>query len=105
MINRRTKKGRADSQERRVAKRVNARVQPGSGSSSVNRNDSVSDNLLVENKGRTRVDAKQITLKLVDLQQLQHNAAVVDRVGVLSFELGGEDWFVLSEVDFCARFG
>lgn len=85
-------------QEQATAKAVNGRVQPGSGSGWVHRNDVRSDELLIENK---RTDnERSITIKADDLRQLRINATRLGRVGVMEFYLGGHNYIILHRDDF-----
>lgn len=85
-------------QEQDTAKAYNGRVQPGSGSGWLHRNDVRSDEFLIENK---RTDnERSITLKADDLRQLRINAFRLDRIGLLEFQLGGHNYVVLHRDDF-----
>lgn len=89
---------RSQAQERAAAGRFGARLQPRSGAGWSRKNDSRSDRFLIENK---RTDNKRsITLKAADLEALNRNAIIDNRVGVLQFELNGRNYVVLSEVSF-----
>ena len=84
-------------QEQDTAKHYNGRVQPGSGSGWLHRNDVRSEQFLIENK---RTDKKSITIKGDDLRSLRINATRLDRVALLEFELGGHNYVVLHRDDF-----
>lgn len=77
---------KAQSQEKRFARRVGGRVQPGSGSGWRHANDVRNDTFLFEMK---RTDnPKQITIKAADLEKLRSNAIVQGRIPALHIEIG-----------------
>lgn len=85
-------------QEKDTAKAHNGRVQPGSGSGWVHRNDVLAERFLIENK---RTDnERSITIKADDLRQLRINATRRDRIGLLEFYLGGHNYIILHRDDF-----
>jgi hypothetical protein len=85
-------------QEKETAEVYNGRVQRGSGSGWVHRNDVISDEFLIEDK---RTDnERSITIKADDLRELRINATRLGRVGVLEFYLGGHNYVVLHRDDF-----
>lgn len=85
-------------QEQETARVYNGRVQPGSGSGWVHRNDVRSDEFLIENK---RTDnERSITIKADDLRRLRINATRLDRVGIMEIYLGGHDYVILHRDDF-----
>jgi hypothetical protein len=89
---------RSRKQEQDTAKRYGGRVQPGSGSGWVHRNDVRSEQFLIENK---RTDNEHsITIKANDLRRLRINATRLDRIGILEFYLGGHDYVILHRDDF-----
>lgn len=88
---------RSRQQEKRVAKRLNGRVQPRSGAGWLHKSDVRDDHFLYEMK---RTNAKQITVKASVLEDLYRNALEVDRIPVLHLELGDRRYVVLSEHDF-----
>lgn len=92
------RKRRSQRQEKRLTKKVGGRMSPGSGSGE-RPNDVRTDHLLIEAKCRVKPDAKQITIKLNDLRQVERNAAAEGRVPILSFELGGYDYYILHQAD------
>jgi hypothetical protein len=94
----RTPRDKSRRQERQTAEHYGGRLQPGSGSGWLHRNDVRTDALLIENK---RTDnARSITIKADDLRQLRINATRLDRIGVLEFFLGGHDYVILHRDDF-----
>lgn len=87
-------------QEERVAKRLGARRQPGSGSLPVPglKGDIKEDHFLIEAK---RTDAKSISIKSSWLAKIEAEAAAVGKFPALSIEIGGalpdteKDWCLL----------
>lgn len=90
-------KERSVQQEKRLARRNAGAVQPGSGSGDHRKGDVTTARFLMEAKCRTDPNAKQITIKLVDLRKNEQEAMISSKLGVLSFELGGEDWMIVSQ--------
>ena len=89
---------RSRKQEKDSAKFHGGRVQPGSGSGWVHRNDVRSERFLVENK---RTDnERSITIKADDLRQLRVNATRRDLIGIMEFYLGGHNYIILHRDDF-----
>lgn len=84
---------RSIKQEKRVAKQYNGSRTPMSGATWHSKNDVRTDELLIENK---RTDNKsQITLKALDLEELDRNAAREGRSAVLQFDLNDKEYVVL----------
>jgi hypothetical protein len=78
-----------------VAQANGARLHGGSGNGPTKKNDSHSDRFLFENK---RTDNKrQISIKETDLRDLRNQAALEGREPVLSFELNGRDYYVITD--------
>lgn len=88
----------SQQQESRTAATYRGSRNAGSGSHWKRKNDVRTDNLLIENKFTT--NSKQITLKFVDLRDLEKQAVLDDRMPVLQFDLGGKKYVVLTEDDF-----
>lgn len=88
---------RSRHQEKRVAKRLNARVQPRSGAGWIHKSDVRDEYFLYEMK---RTDAKQITIKSSVLTDLYKHSLDVDRIPVLHIELCDKRYVILSENDF-----
>jgi hypothetical protein len=87
------KVARSIKQEKRVAKQYNGSRTPMSGATWHSKNDVRTDELLIENK---RTDNKsQITLKALDLEELDRNAAREGRSAVLQFDLNDKEYVVL----------
>lgn len=91
-------KQRSERQEKRIAAVNGGRVQPGSGSGQVHRNDVKTDRFLIEAKCRARLGAKQITIKLEALRDNFTNALAIGKLPVLTFELGGVDYYLVPDL-------
>jgi hypothetical protein len=88
---------RSAAQEKHVAKAVGGHVQKGSGSGWVHRNDVKSEQYLIEVKGKTRKDAKSITISLEALEGNYVNGFSINKLPTLAFELGGRFWYIECE--------
>lgn len=86
---------RSRAQEKRVAKAMGAVQHGGSGAGPWRKNDLHTSRFLVEAKCRAKPDAKQITIKLTDLQDVAKNAAIAGLEPALTFELGGVDYLII----------
>ncbi len=75
-------------------------VNPQSGAGWSRKNDGRTKGTLVEFK---RTDKKQITLKAIDLRDLENHALAEGRTFELGFEVGGKHYVVLSEADYLSR--
>lgn len=101
----------SQAQEKGLAKRTGARMQPGSGSGPFKKHDlvgtSMEDRAVTSGtlyEAKTVLGGKrQITLKDDDLRSVAHVAAREGRLGVLCFELAGRRYVVLDENDFLER--
>jgi recombination protein RecA len=94
---------RSRAQERRTAQAFGATQHAGSGSFWLKKNDSSTDLLHIENKGRGSASAKQITIKLADLIDVERNAALAGaKIPVLSFEIGDRDFCIIPQADLSA---
>lgn len=91
---------RSQKQEKRVAKAVGGKVNPQSGAGWSKKNDVRAPRLLVEAKCKAKPGAKSITIKAEDLLDAEINALADSRVGVLTFELLGRDYYILTSEDF-----
>lgn len=81
-----------------MARRFGATQHGGSGNGPYNKNDSHTSRFHIENK---RTDGKrQITIKATDLADVEQNAAMVGRIPILAFELGGKDFYIVTPLDF-----
>lgn len=87
-------------QENRSAKLYRGSRNAGSGSGWLRKNDVRSYKFLIENKLTN--NAKSYSVKLQDLSELTHRAALEDRTAVLQFDIGGRHFVVLNEDDFIA---
>jgi hypothetical protein len=85
-------------QEMRAAKTYKGSRNAGSGSGWLRKNDVRAESLLIENKLTT--GSKSITLKSLDLRELETRAILEDRLPVLQFDLNGKSYVVLLENDF-----
>lgn len=94
-MQRRLKQSR--SQERVTAQLHGGRVQPGSGNTWARKGDVRTKFTLIENK---RTDAKQITLKDVDLRKIWTEAWAEGRMPIIGFELSGRRYIVQLEDDY-----
>lgn len=90
-------------QEKRTADTYKGSRNAGSGSFWLRKNDVRSAEFLFENKFTT--NKKSITLKEVDLRELNERAITEDRVPVLQFDLAGRRYVVLVEDDFIEMSG
>lgn len=103
MTDRRKIMKRSRAQERRTAEAFGAKQHAGSGSFWLKKNDSSTDLLHIENKGRGSAAAKQITIKLADLLDVERNAALAGmKIPVLSFEIGDRDFCIVPQADLSA---
>lgn len=93
---------RPRKQEERLAEQVGGTRHSGSGNGDWRKNDVRSDDYYIEAKCRAKSDAKQITIRLKDLQDVALNAAVKSRTPILAFELGGVDYFIVESGEFLA---
>lgn len=92
------RKAKSVKQERSFAKRVGARLTPGSGSGRYQRNDARKDDALIENK---RTDnEKSIRLVLDDLTTLAKRADQQGLRPVMQVEIGVRRYVVLREADY-----
>jgi hypothetical protein len=96
---------RSQAQEKRAARTVGARQHSGSGNQAYDKNDASSDRLHVECKGRATDTAKQITVKVADLRDVERNAALNGKIPVLHLEVGGKDYWMLPQWGFEELFG
>lgn len=90
-------------QEQRTADTYKGSRNAGSGSFWLRKNDVRSAEFLFENKFTT--NKKSITLKEVDLRELNERAIIEDRMPVLQFDLAGRRYVVLVEDDFIEMSG
>lgn len=89
---------RSRAQEESVAKRYNGTRTPGSGSGRRIRGDVRTHRFLFECK--TTLNKTQITLKLPDLKLAERRALTQDRMPVLTFDIDGSRYHVLTDADF-----
>jgi hypothetical protein len=90
----RSPKTPSQRQEAELAKINNGRVQSGSGNGRHNKSDVDAGQFLIEAKCRNDPAAKQITIKLADLEKNTMEALVSNKYGILSFKLGGRHWYI-----------
>jgi hypothetical protein len=90
---------RSQEQEQRVARIVNGKVNPGSGSSWRRPNDVRDSEKLWEMK---RTDSKSITVKLSDLEAVRRRAILDGKSSVMHLEFGKRRYVVISEDDYLA---
>ena len=88
---------RSQAQERRVAKQIGGRIQPQSGAGDFRKEDVRDARFLVQCKGTTRLDAKQITLKKSDVDQVEQNAALESRLPALQIDIGRNRYWLFPE--------
>lgn len=86
-------------QEKHVAKSIGGRVQPGSGSGSLNKGDVRTADALIELKTVLQ-GKKQITIKHADLLQIEREAMVSGRVPVFGIRMGNRDYVMLTREDW-----
>ena len=86
-----------ERQEKRVAKRIGGRRQPGSGNGWRHKNDVAHVDCLLEMK---HTDKKQITIKQADLDALRYHAVLIGKVPVLHIEIGDRRYVMVEEDDF-----
>lgn len=91
---------RSQKQEGRVMSNLGGVVNPQSGAGWAKKNDGRAGQFLVEAKCRASATAKSITIRAEDLLDVERNAVAEGRTGVLTFELLGRDYFVLTGEDF-----
>lgn len=86
-------------QEKAGARRHGGRLQAGSGCGRLQKGDVRTDDALLEYK--TVIGGqRQITLRLADLRQVEHDAVVSGRIPVLGVQMGGRDYVVLTAEDW-----
>jgi hypothetical protein len=88
---------KSQQQEKRAAKRLNARIQPRSGAGWIHKGDVSDAQFLYEMK---RTDAKSITLKLEYLETISKHALQLGKIPVVHLEIGNKRFVVLAESDF-----
>ena len=93
---------RSDAQERRSAEAYEGRLQPGSGSGWVHRQDVKAEQFLIEDK---RTDGKAISISAKDWYQLRKEAILLDKTPLMDIELGGRDYTMLLRTDFLYLLG
>ena len=88
----------SDKQEKRTAKKLNAKVQTSSGSSSFLKGDVISQNCLVECKTVTSIQ-KSVSIKKEWLEKIEEQCfAMGKRYPILAFDFGdGENYYILNE--------
>lgn len=86
-----------EKQESRLANLLGGERNAGSGNGWSRKNDVRSPQFLVEAKWTGK---KSFSLKLAELRQLEHNAAIENRTPVLSIEMGGRRYVVVPEEYF-----
>ena len=79
---------RSQSQERRAATSISGVTQPASGAGWARREDARSAKFLVQCKGTTSTKAKQITITVGALDQLEHHAGLEGRFPMMHLEIG-----------------
>lgn len=90
------------AQEKRTARLYGGQRQPGSGSGWARKGDVKTQIVLIENK---RTDAKQITLKAVDLDKIWREGWAEGKIPALSLEISGRSWVMLPEADLLELIG
>jgi hypothetical protein len=93
---------RSQRQEARAAATVGARRHAGSGNGHYNKNDASNrrsdrHSFHIECKGRASDQAKQITIKLADLADVERNAGLAGKSPVLHLEIGGRDYWLMPQ--------
>lgn len=88
---------RSQAQEKRVAKQLGGRTQPQSGAGIFRKEDVKDQRFLVQCKGTTRLDAKQITIKVSDLDQVEFNAATDSRLPAMQIDIGNRHYWMLPD--------
>lgn len=86
-------------QEKRIASKLDGQVSKGSGNGWVKKNDVRTAGVLWEMK---RTGKTQITIKLVDLEQLRKEACLEGRMPVFHIEIGKRRAVILLEDDYLA---
>lgn len=92
----------SDKQEKDTAKAFGGKVQPGSGSGWLHRQDVKADGYLIEDK---RTGNKSISIKTSDWEQLRKEAILSDRVPIMEIELGGRKYAMLLRDDLLDLLG
>lgn len=87
-------------QEKRLAKKLGGRVQPGSGSGSVNKADVISKSYLCECKTTSK---RQYIITLDMLEKLELEAARIGKEPLFEIEISGKRFYVVRESDFDFR--
>ena len=86
-----------EKQESRLANLLGGERNAGSGNGWSRKQDVRSKKFLVEAKWTSK---KSFSIKADALRQLEHNAAIEDRIPVLAIELGGRRYVLVREDDF-----
>lgn len=93
---------RSQAQEERAASTVGARRHPGSGNQRFAKNDASNRRadpfqFHIECKGRASDTAKQITIKLKDLDDVERNAGINGKNPAMHLEIHGRDYWMLPQ--------
>lgn len=92
-------------QEDRTAERYNGAIVPGSGAGWKSKGDVRTHDFMIENKLKMKLDAKQFTVKAVDLRDLTKRARLEGRTPMTQFDLGGHSYVILVEADLLEMIG
>ena len=87
----------SQKQEKRLAERYGGSTNSGSGNGWIRKGDVRTPEVLIEAK---YTDAKQFTLKHVDLQLAERQALVDGRDAVFIISFGGTEWAVIREEEY-----
>lgn len=91
-LNKKTPQQLGRDAEKRLAKKVGGKVQPGSGAFPQYKEDVQNDSYLIQLK---RTEKKQYTLKLKDLEAVRINAIKVGKIPAFVIEMGGRTYTIL----------
>jgi len=91
------KRLKSDQQEKRLAEKLNGRVQPGSGCGWRNKGDVKGPQWLAECK---RTDKKQIILKKADIEKIIERAAKEGLEPLMEIQIQDVNVYILTETTF-----
>lgn len=90
-VNGKTPQEKGRQYERKLAKKLGVKPQPGSGAFPLYKEDIETGTFLIQVK---RTGKKQFTLKSDDLKTLVRNAVKIGKIPVMVVNLEGQDWSI-----------
>lgn len=92
-----TTKTKANKQEKKLAKDLNLKLTPNSGSTAFRKGDMYTNQFLIESKS---TDHESISLKKSWLEKIEEEAILEGKTPLLILEIKGRRYFVLRERDY-----